>query len=124
MTNAVPSLEPVTAIVRRRIRTGAEARFEALMQEFMAFGLRQPGHLGINVVRQSRDSRDYTIFDRFATEGDRRRFTASPEYVSWMERLREVSEGEPAIEEMSGLAFWFTLPDRPARRPPPQFKMA
>lgn len=116
--------QQVTAVVRRRIKSGSEASFESLMQEFMAFVLRQPGHLGINVIRSSPGSREYTVLDRFATEEDRRRFTESSDYRTWMGRLREVSEADPEIEEMGGLAFWFTLPGRPTRRPPPRIKMA
>ena len=116
--------QPVTAVVRRRIKAGSEASFESLMREFMTSVLRQSGHLGINVIRPSADSREYTLLDRFATEEDRRRFTASPEYRNWMSRLREVSEADPEIEEMRGLAFWFTLPGRPPRRVPPRIKMA
>jgi uncharacterized protein len=82
---------PITAVVRRRIKTGSEAAFESLMQEFMPFVLRQPGHLGINVIRLSAGSREYTVLDRFASEDDRRRFTASPQYRDWMSRLRDVS---------------------------------
>jgi uncharacterized protein len=115
---------PLTAVVRRRIKDGAEPRFESLMQEFIAFALRQPGHLGINVIRSARGSRDYTVLDHFASEEDRRLFTSSSEYRDWMQRLREVSEADPEIQELSGLAFWFTLPDRPPRKPPSTAKMA
>ena len=89
--------QPITAVIRRRIKAGSEASFEALMQEFIAFVLKQPGHLGINVIRPVSGSRDYTVLDRFATDADRQRFTASSEYMSWMEWLREVSEVEPEI---------------------------
>ena len=116
--------QQITAVVRRRIKAGAEAGFEILMQEFVAFVLKQPGHLGINVIRPSAESRDYTVMDRFATEQDRQRFTSSAEYQEWMRRLRNVSEADPEIQEMGGLAFWFTLPDKPLRRPPSKIKMA
>jgi len=116
--------QPVTAIVRRRIKAGCERDFESLMQEFMTFVLRHPGHLGINVIRPSAGSREYTVLDRFATEEHRRGFTGSPEYRDWMSRLREVSEAEPDIDERGGLAFWFTLPNRPPRKAPPKIKMA
>ena len=116
--------QSVTAVVQRRIKSGSEARFESLMQEFLPFVLRQPGHLGINVIRLSPGSREYTVLDRFASEDDRRRFTGSPEYRNWMSRLREVSEGDPEIDEMGGLAFWFTIPGRPPRKPPIKIKMA
>jgi antibiotic biosynthesis monooxygenase (ABM) superfamily enzyme len=114
----------VTAVVRRRIKSGSEARFESLMQEFVPFVLRQPGHLGINVIRLSPGSRAYTVLDRFATENDRYRFTASPEYRDWMSKLRDVSEETPEIDEMGGLAFWFIRPWPPPRKPPPKLKMA
>jgi len=114
----------LTAVVRRRIKAGEERRFEALMQEFTGFVLRQSGHLGINVIRPSNESREYTVLDRFATEEDRRRFTSSAEYRDWMQRLREVSEKDPDIQEMGGLSFWFTVPDKPARRPPQKLKMS
>jgi antibiotic biosynthesis monooxygenase (ABM) superfamily enzyme len=113
---------PLTAVVQRRIKPGSEERFEALMQQFIAEVMRQPGHVGINVFRQPGDSRSYTVVDRFATQEDRRRFTASAEYQDWMRRLREVSDTEPVIEEVPGLSFWFTLPNRPPRRPPPKSK--
>src|SRR5258706_6601105 len=105
--------QPVTAIVRRHIKAGSERGFESLMQDFMTFVMRPPGHLGINVILPSAGSREYTVLHRFATEGDRRRFIASPEYSDWMSRLREVSEAEPDIDEIGGLTFWFTLPNRP-----------
>jgi uncharacterized protein len=114
----------LTAVVRRRIKPGAEGRFEALMRDFTGFVLRQHGHLGINVIRPSSDSREYVVLDRFATQEDRRRFTSSSEYRDWMERLREVSEKDPDIQEMGGLSFWFTVPGKPHRRPPPKPKMA
>lgn len=115
--------EPLTAIVHRRVRAGFEAKFEELMREFVVFVMRQPGHLGINVVRPTQGSRDYTVLDQFATSEDRVRFTSLPEYNVWMERLREVSEEDPAIEETPGLAFWFEDPNHPPRCPP-KFKMA
>jgi uncharacterized protein len=116
--------EPITAVVRRRIRAGAEARYEALMQEFIGFVLQQPGHLSINVIRPSQGSRDYTVMDHFASEEDRRLFTSSDEYRDWMRRLRDVSEGDSEIQEMGGLAFWFTPPNKPLRHPPSTIKMA
>jgi antibiotic biosynthesis monooxygenase (ABM) superfamily enzyme len=117
------SEEPLTAIVHRRVKAGGEAKFEELMREFVVFVMQQPGHLGINVVRPAQGSRDYTVLDHFATSEDRVRFRSLPEYKLWMERLREVSEEDPEIEETRGLAFWFGDPNHPPRRPP-KFKMA
>jgi antibiotic biosynthesis monooxygenase (ABM) superfamily enzyme len=115
--------QPLTAVVRRHIKAGSEASFESLMQELVRFVLRYPGHLGINVIRLAPDSREYAVLHRFATEEARRQFTSSPDYRNWMKRLREVSETDPEIGEMKGLASFFTLPDRPPRKAPPRVKM-
>src|SRR5437868_14433839 len=41
-----------------------------------------------------------------------------------MQRLSALTEGDPQIEEIGGLAGWFTLPERPNAKPPPKYKMA
>lgn len=117
MVNNNASTLPVTALVQRRLKAGAEQKFEQLMQRFIAESEGQPGRLGVDVIRTAGDPLRYTILDRFATEEDRRRFTDSPEYSTWMERLGAVSEVSPVIEEHEGLALWFTLPGSPARKP-------
>jgi antibiotic biosynthesis monooxygenase (ABM) superfamily enzyme len=123
-TESTPA-NPSTTVVHRRIRAGCESNFEQLMQEFIAFVLPQPGHLSISVLRPAPGSSHYTVFNHFATVADRHQFTATPEYKVWMQRLREVSEEEPTIEELGGVAFWFT-PDSSTgiRRPPSKRKMA
>ena len=108
---------PVTVLVQRRIKPGSEQRFEQLMKEFTDESIRQPGRLGINLIRAASDPSSYTVLDRFATEADRRKFTDSPAYATWMKRLDDVSEVTPVIEEHEGLALWFTLPGSPARKP-------
>ncbi|HYP15548.1 MAG TPA: antibiotic biosynthesis monooxygenase [Bryobacteraceae bacterium] len=108
---------PVTAVVHRRIKAGSEQRFEELMQEFSKELLGQPGRLGINVIRTAGDPRNYTVLDRFATEEDRRSFTQSPSYKKWMERLNEVSDVAPQIEEHEGIALWFTFPSGSVQKP-------
>jgi antibiotic biosynthesis monooxygenase (ABM) superfamily enzyme len=116
--------QKLTAVIRRRIKAGAEARFEKLMQEFIVFVLSQPGTLGMNVIRPSPGSRDYTVLEYFASDADRRLFTSSNEYRAWMQRLREVCETAPEIQEMGGLAFWFTPPDKSVLKLPSTLKMA
>jgi antibiotic biosynthesis monooxygenase (ABM) superfamily enzyme len=124
MIMPLTSSEPLTAVVRRQIKLGSETRFEELMREFVGFALKQPGHLGITVLRPSRGSREYTVVDSFVDAQARHAFTSSPEYAEWRARLLEVSESEPAIQELGGMAGWFTLPNRPPRTPPPKYKMA
>jgi len=118
-------LQPLTVVVRRRVRPGREAAFEAAMQEFTRFALSFPGNRGIHILRpEPGGSREYTVVDRFADLTARQAFKESAEYREWMRRLRELTEGEPHIEELGGLAGWFTLPDAPRAMPPTRVKMA
>jgi len=115
----------VTVVVRRRTKPGCEQPFEEAMRQFIDFALSSPGNRGIHVLRSEQaNPRDYTVVDRFADAATRKAFTATPTYQAWMARLRELTEGDPHISEMEGLAGWFTLPDQPARKPPPKPKMA
>ena len=121
----MPNGKPVTAVVRRRIREGAAPDFEKTMEEFMRFALAAPGHLGITVLRPSAPgSRDYTVVNQFADYAARRAFTSSDGYRGWMSRLRELTDGDPAIEELEGLSAWFPHPDNPHPARPAKWKMA
>jgi len=116
---------PVTVVVRRRVKQGSEKDFEAAMHEFIRFALASPGNLGIHVLRPDPGgSREYTIVDRFANQAARQAFKNALEYTDWMRRLRAFTEADPYIEELGGLAGWFTLPGKPAASPPPRPKMA
>ena len=117
--------EGVTVVVRRRVKPGAEARFEAAMQEFIRFTLAFPGNRGINVLRPGAGSpREYTVVDRFADHRARQSFKASNDYREWMQRLRELTESEPSIEEQAGLGGWFAPPSVPDAAIPSKLKMA
>jgi antibiotic biosynthesis monooxygenase (ABM) superfamily enzyme len=121
--NADP--QPLTVVVRRRVKPGREAAFETAMQEFLRFALSFPGNRGIHVLRpEPGGSREYTVVDRFADLSARQAFKGSAEYRDWMRRLRELTEDEPYIEEVGGLGGWFTLPGSPRAAPPTRIKMA
>ena len=116
------SAQPVTVVVRRRVKPGAEAAFESAMQEFIGFALAFPGNRGIHALRSG--EREYTVVDRFADARARQLFKDAPKYREWMVRLRELSETDPYIEEHAGLGGWFTLPGAPRPSPAAQAKMA
>jgi antibiotic biosynthesis monooxygenase (ABM) superfamily enzyme len=118
-------IEPVTIVVRRRARRGAEADFERAMREFVAFALTFPGNRGIDVLRpQPVTSREYTVVGRFDDWNARDAFKDATDYRAWMARLRELSEDDPYVEERAGLGGWFTPPDSQCPRPPARIKMA
>src|SRR6185503_12634473 len=108
----------LTVVVARRIRAGSEEEYERTMREFVGWSLAQPGHEGLHVLRPAQGERDYTVVSRFRDETARRAFTGSAEYSSWMERLGRLTEGEPRIQELTGLEGFVSLPGRELRRPP------
>lgn len=117
--------DPLTVVVRRRVKSGRERAFEDAMQEFIGFALAAPGHAGIHVLRPAAGSRDYTVVDRFADVTSREAFKASAAYREWMRSLGELTEGDPRIVEQEGLAGWFEPPpDAPHAARPPTYKMA
>ena len=117
--------QPITVVVRRRVKPGREAEFETAMREFIGFALASPGHLDIHVLRPAATGpADYTVVDKFETAEARRVFKETTAYQQWMQRLSALTEGDPQINEMGGLAGWFTLPERPNAKPPPKYKMA
>ena len=103
----------LTVVVKRRIRPGREAEFEQTMRSFVQFALAFPGHRGISVLRPAAGSRDYIVVDKFSDESARVNFKATSQYQDWMGRLGELTEGDPRIEELTGLEGWFTLPEDP-----------
>jgi antibiotic biosynthesis monooxygenase (ABM) superfamily enzyme len=116
--------ETVTVVVHRCIKEGHESEFQAAMQEFTHFALGFPGHQGMQLLRLVAGGRDYTVVARFASNEVRRAFTATPEYAAWMRRLGELTEGDPRIDELSGLEGWFASDDVPALPHPGKVKMA
>src|SRR5262245_32326006 len=114
----------LTVVVNRRVRRGREEEFEQAMRKFVQFALDFPGHRGINILRPAAGSRDYIVVDRFSDERSRSNFKASAQYQEWMNRLSELTEGDPRIQELSGLEGWFTLPEHAALAKPPKYKMA
>lgn len=117
--------EPVTVVVRRRVKPGAEADFERALREFVEFALAFPGNRGIDVLRpQQGRSREYTVVNHFVDRTARNAFKAAPDYRAWMARLRELTEQDSYIEERDGLGGWFTPPEAPCPSPPARIKMA
>lgn len=113
---------PVTVVVRRRVRPGEEAAFEAAMQGFIRFALSFPGNQGVNVLRPAPGEAPlYTVMDRFSDIGSRREFKESVEYREWMARLLTLNQEAPEVEEIPGLGGWFTPP---AVARPSNLKMA
>ena len=69
---ALQPRDPVTLVVRRRVRPGQEEAFESLVSGISDTLLRWPGHLGTGVVRPVPGQREYTMVVRFDDAAGRR----------------------------------------------------
>lgn len=115
---------PVTLVVAREVKPGAEAAFEAWAHGILAAAAAFPGHLGASVLRQGASRREYVLVVRYATFEDLRRWQESDVCRRHVEACAPLIAGPAHLQTSTGLEAWFELPDRPGTPPPPKWKMA
>jgi uncharacterized protein len=116
--------ESVTVSVTQRVQRGREAGFEAWLQGISKAAEKFPGHQGINVIRPAAPSRDYTYIFRFDSPEHLQQWETSPERDRWVAKLHGLTETAAKKQILTGLEYWFTLPNDPAKPAPPRYKMA
>lgn len=115
--------DPVNLIVRRRIRPGREADYEALLAQATALLAPIPGHRGTGVIRPAPGEREYTLLARFDSLTSAAAWELSPGRAAWLAQVEPLVDGEVSFEKQPGLDFWFTPPASPTLRQPPRWKM-
>jgi uncharacterized protein len=115
--------EHINVAVIRRVRPGREAEFEQALREFVQSSFTQSGVLGAGmfVPVPGSGSREYGVLRTFRNEHEREDFYKSPLFKAWQERVKPLTEGDPAYRKLSGLEAWFRDPSQPN---PPLWKMA
>jgi uncharacterized protein len=116
--------DPVTLVVRRRVREGQQAAFETLVGSVTEVLARWPGHLGTGVIRPAPGQREYTLVVRFDHATHAAAWEDSPERAAWLQAVTPLLDGEALLEQQPGLEFWFTPPGSPLLRQPRRWKMA
>lgn len=109
--------------VRRRAKPGCEEAYEALVRAMLEQASRFPGYLSAQLVPPDDKGGEYQIIQRFASEADLQRWTASAERAVWHQRLRSVAQGDPEYRLLNGLDAWFTPASIPASAQPPKWRM-
>lgn len=105
------SAEPVTVIIRRRVKPGAEAAYEAWLQALQADARLLPGYLGVTTQRPAPSGpREYVSAVRFDSLVNLQAFERSDLRREHLARLGDWVEGDAAWEAMTGLEFWFSPP--------------
>jgi antibiotic biosynthesis monooxygenase (ABM) superfamily enzyme len=129
---------PITVIVTRTAKKGKVKEFEDWMDGIVHESLKFEGHLGVNIIRPVEQSKpEYVIIFRFNTLDNLLKWEKSQARKEWLEKSKDVVEGEDKVQKLTGLEFWFTPSSghsskseannddiQPATVPPPLYKMA
>jgi uncharacterized protein len=100
---------PITVIVTRIAKKGRIKEFDDWMDGIIHESLKFEGHLGVNIIRPVEHSRpEYVIIFRFNTLDNLLKWEKSPERKNWLEKSKDVVEGEDKVQKVTGLEFWFT----------------
>lgn len=100
---------PITVIVTRTAKKGRIKEFEDWMDGIVHESLKFEGHLGVDVIRPIEQSNpEYVIIFRFNTLDNLLKWERSQARKKWLEKSKDVVEGEDKVQKLTGLEFWFT----------------
>ncbi|MBD3764863.1 MAG: antibiotic biosynthesis monooxygenase [Rhodobacterales bacterium] len=102
---------PVTVVVRRRIRPGREAEYEAWLNR-LARGVadRFPGYLGADFHRPAGPGGDYRSIFRFDSLDHLEAFERSAYRRQMLAEGAPLFAADAAWDRLTGLEFWFDPP--------------
>jgi hypothetical protein len=115
----------VTTVVRRRVRRGREADYEAWVAQLQRRAGDLDGHLGAE-TRSTGTPRqpEYTSIFRFATLSDREAFERSELNRRALADVADLVEADPVWDTYTGLELWFTPPNGTLAPQPVRWRMA
>jgi len=113
----------VTVSVTAKVKPGRDRDFEAWLEGVGKAASQFEGHQGLNILRPSVNDREYVYIFRFDQYAHLKQWEDSEERRHWVDRLRDLTEGHPKKRVMTGLEYWFTLPNTPGAPAPPRYKM-
>lgn len=122
MTHQFPC--PVSTIFARRVRPGAEERYEEWLHGIHEAASGFPGAQGITVLRPGEGRAEYIAIVQFDEPANLERWMESPERAAWLAKLDDLTLDAGEVATMTGMERWFTLPDRSVTQAPPRYKTA
>jgi antibiotic biosynthesis monooxygenase (ABM) superfamily enzyme len=100
---------PITVIVTRTAKIGKIKEFEDWMDGIVHESLKFEGHLGVDIIRPVEESKpEYVIIFRFNNLNNLLKWERSQVRKEWLEKSKDVVEGEDKVQKLTGLEFWFT----------------
>lgn len=118
------AIEPVTVVVRRRVKAGCEVAYEAWLVNLLAQARALPGYLGTTIHRPATGDREYVSVFRFDSIDSLRAFEESDLRRRALAEVIDLVEADAAWRELTGLEAWFAPPPGTVVPQPSRFRMA
>jgi len=122
-----PPDTPVTVSVSRKVKLGAEKEYEDWLHRLSEVATKFPGHQGVHILKPStKTGGEYVLIVGFSSYAHQKEWEESDQRQGFLDELdeKELIEGGTKIKKVSGLEFWFTLPEIPSNAVPNRHKMA
>lgn len=113
--------EPVTVLFARTAKPGKEQAYEDWNRQLIRISEAQPGHMDTSVVAE--DNRRFITLQRFDSHQHLQAWLQSPERLSRLAQLNQLTEDAPEPAELTGMETWFTLPGHIKSGHIPRWKM-
>lgn len=117
--------DPVTVCISRKVKPGKESDYEQWIKGITAAASTFQGHLGMNVLRpNAKTGGEYVTIYRFDTYAHARLWEQADVRQQWIDKLDDIVESTTKVHKITGLEFWFDLPNMPVSARPNPHKMA
>ncbi len=116
--------QQVTAVISHIVRPGREQGYEEWLHGITAAAQKFKGHLGVSVIRPWDHAHpEFVAILKFDRYSNLKTWMESDIRQEWIARLQPLIEKPEAVQTLTGLETWFTLPNKLMKAPPPRYKM-
>lgn len=116
--------DPVTSIISRRIIPEKQDEFEKFVDKILTLAANFEGYMGSTIIRpKDISSQNYSIIMRFDNFDHQKKWENSNKRKKFLAESKSY-EIKTTKQRVTGLEYWFNLPDAKVTAPPPTYKMA
>lgn len=112
-----------TLVIQHKVRAEALAQYETWLRNTVTVARKQPGHLGVNVIRPLDGGRQFTSVVRFAEAAQLQAWVESAERQALITEVLPLLEEGDQTQVHDDPEFWFT-PASISTLQPPRWKQA
>lgn len=116
--------EPVTVVVRRRVKRGCETAYEAWLGRLTSAAGSLPGYLGAEFHRPASPGGDYVSVFRYDSIAHLEAFEASDLRARFLAEVAPLVEADAVWQRTTGLELWFDPPKGTVVAQPSRHRMA